>query len=598
MTTLAASKPPPSSATEVKREALRFWRQLAAVAASLLLLVGVILVFAHWRDRTNDPLRSPQLLALKEKLLSSPKDESIKQQIRALDLQLRQRYFRQLGFNQGGAYLLLSAATFFLLAANGARRVRPSLPHPTGTAPTVEHHMTQARWSRYAVSGAGILFALGLAGFALEATTPIPATVVELEKMLAHSGTAAPASDAASPQEIHQNWPRFRGPDGDGRVSTNSATPWDCRSGFAVRWKTDLPLPGFNSPIVWLDRIFLTGATKDTQEVFCFSHETGELLWRRPVPKSAGSARPGPEVPEQTGFAASSMATDGRRVYAIFATGDLGAFTMEGKLVWSKNLTISKNPHGHASSLVTWEGRLIVQVDQGDPEQSLSKLYAIDGASGRVVWQRSRAVPSSWATPLAIRASGSVQIVALGVPWVMAYSVQDGAELWRVEGLNNEVTPSPVFAGGMLLAVSPNEKLLAIRPDGRGEVTKTHLAWTAEDNIPDISSPVSDGDLVFTLSTPGMLTCYDLKDGKKQWEQDLAMECNASPSIVGDQLCLISAKGMIVVAQPSRTYKELGRKPLDEPVNASPAFAGADMIIRGNTHLYCLGDKPRLAQSR
>jgi outer membrane protein assembly factor BamB len=186
----------------------------------------------------------------------------------------------------------------------------------------------------------------------------------------------------------------------------------------------------------------------------------------------------------------------------------------------------------------------------------------------------------------------------LGVPWVIAYGAKDGMELWRVEGLNNEVTPSPIFAGGLVLAVSPNEKLLAIRPDGRGNTTKTHVAWAAEDNIPDISSPVSNGELVFTLTTPGLLTCYDLKDGKKQWEQDLAAECNASPSIVGDQLCILNSKGGIVVVEATRAYKEIGRTSLDEPVFASPAFLGPEMIVRGNQHLFCLGAKPGLAQPR
>src|SRR5262249_49101061 len=146
-------------------------------------------------------------------------------------------------------------------------------------------------------------------------------------------------------------------------------------------------------------------------------------------------------------------------------------------------------------------------------------------------------------------------------------------------------------------AVSPNEKLMAIRPDGHGEVTKTHVAWSAEDNVPDISSPVSNGDLVFTLSTPGMLTCYDAKDGKKQWERDFEMECNASPSLAGNRFYIVGAKGVVIVLEAGRVFKELGRSDLDEKVFASPAFARGRIFLRGVNHLFCIGGEEKLARS-
>jgi outer membrane protein assembly factor BamB len=302
------------------------------------------------------------------------------------------------------------------------------------------------------------------------------------------------------------------------------------------------------------------------------------------------------EIPEQTGYAASTMATDGRRAYAIFANGDLAAFNMDGKQVWAKNVGFPKNPHGHASSLMTVEGRLIVQLDQADAEQGLSKLIAFDGGTGRVAWQRNRPVAVSWATPLLVAAPSGSQIVTLAVPWVISYAARDGAELWRAEGLNNEVTPSPVFAGGLVLATSPNEKIMAIRPDGKGDVTKSHVAWEAEDNIPDISSPVGNGELVFAVTTPGMLTCYDAKTGKKQWEQDLAMECNASPTLVDDKLYIVTTKGLTLMVEAGRAFRELGRNDLGEKVYATPAFVRGRIFVRGVEHLFCIGQTGALAR--
>src|SRR5262249_12527650 len=152
---------------------------------------------------------------------------------------------------------------------------------------------------------------------------------------------------------------------------------------------------------------------------------------------------------------------------------------------------------------------LIVQLDQGETDERKSKLYAFNGATGAILWQRQRSVPNSWATPIVITAASKSQIITLGVPWVISYFAADGTELWRAEALGGEVTPSPIFASGLVCVASPNEKLLAIRPDGQGDVTKSHVAWSSEENVPDITSPASNGELAFALSTPGTLTCYD-----------------------------------------------------------------------------------------
>jgi outer membrane protein assembly factor BamB len=287
-------------------------------------------------------------------------------------------------------------------------------------------------------------------------------------------------------------------------------------------------------------------------------------------------------------MAAATVATDGRRVYAMFANGDLGAFTFDGALAWAKHFPTPKNPYGLATSLVTWQDRLVVQFDQGEPDDKLSKISAIDGATGAVVWEKARAVGASWATPIVFDAAGKAQVVTLAVPWVISYAPQDGAELWRAECLDSEITPSPIFAGGTVFAISPNAKLQALRPDGHGDVTKTHLGWSAEDGIPDITSPVTDGELMFVLSSEGLLTCYDAKDGKKQWDHDFNEKCHASPSIAGKHLYVITNKGVLIVLDVARAFQEVARSPLGEQVFASPAFAQGRIFIRGFQHLFCL----------
>ena len=566
----------------------RAWRMTAWVTAVFVLLLGVGLVVGYGFGRAEDPLKSPELKALKEQLRAKPADEQLKTRIRALDLELRQHYFLQISRLRFGVYLLLGGLAVFVAATSRAALFTRLLPMPQPKPDVAEQAAraaTQARWS-VAVSGTAIGLFLLILGLSL--SPAVPRRAAEAEKTVS-AGNAEPAgSDAASPEEMSRNWPRFRGATGSGlSIWTNIPVTWDLKTSEGVVWKIAAPAVGFNSPIIWNNRLFFSGGDAAKREVVCLDALSGKLLWRQTV--ATTPAGPKPEIPESTGYAAATMATDGRRVYAFFANGDLAAFGLEGKPVWTKSFGTLKNPYGHAASVISWKDRVLLQLDQGESEEGKSKLYALDGRTGQIVWQQPRKVGSSWATPIVIEVAGKAQVITLAVPWVIAYSVTDGAELWRVEGLNGEITPSPAFAGGLVIAASPSEKVFAIRPDGQGDVTKTHVAWTTEENVPDVTSPTGNGEFVFTLTTSGTLTCLDVKDGKKLWEHDFDMECHASPSIAGDRLYLFGQKGTAVVVQVARQFKELFRSDMPDGFHASPAFAQDRLFLRGVTNLWCLG---------
>jgi outer membrane protein assembly factor BamB len=580
--------------------ALRTWWVAAWVAGVFSVLVGATMIFGRLSIRAEDPLKSPQLAELKEKLRLSPADEQIKQRVRQLDLQLRQRYFRQLSRMDSGVYLLLGGVAVFLLAVKQGARCQKQLPMPQPRPDVPEQSTRSATRARWSVAASGTVIGGLLFILTLSLSTALPKRMAEVEKTLgagdatgaeeSHPTDQASPSDAATPQELIQNWPCFRGPGGGG-VSplTNVPATWDVKTGAGIAWKVPAPASGFGSPIVWSNRVFLSGGDARKREVICLDGKTGQIAWRQPVANVPGAPAQPAEVPESTGYAAATMATDGRRVYVFFANGDCAAFTLEGKPAWSKSFGALKNPYGHATSLTTWRDRLIVQLDQGDPEDNKSKLYALDGRTGQIVWQRPRKVGASWATPIVIEAAGKAQVITLAVPCVIAYAATDGTELWRVEGLNGEITPSPVFAGGLVFVASPSEKLMAIRPDGQGDVTKTHVVWTSDDSVPDVTSPLSDGELVFMLTTGGMLTCLDAKDGKKQWDHDYDMEFHASPSVAGRRLYLFGQKGTALVVEAAREFKELFRTEMGDGVHASPAFAPDKIFLRGVTNVWCMG---------
>lgn len=561
---------------------------IAWTAAVFCVIVSGILVYEHTTAITTDPWKSPQLLALKGQLAAAPKDEKIKTEIRELDLAYRERFFHRLELDRTGSWLLLGGASIFLLAAKYAAKSRTTPPLPEPNLDPPGEAARQASAARRGVAVVGIAAAAALAWVSLSGQTALSSKHLDSQK---HSSGVA-ESDLPPLAEFQANWPRFRGPDGSG-ASTPADVPlsWDEKSGTGIAWKSPIPGPGFNSPIVWNDRVFISGGTAAKREVYCYDTATGRLVWQRAVENVPESPLKLPDIPEQTGFAAPTMASDGKRVYVIFANGDLAALTFDGNVVWAKNLGVPKNQYGHATSLAIWQGRVIVQLDQGESGPANSRLTAFDGATGRAVWEKSRPVASSWATPIVIEAAGKTQIITLGVPWVIAYSFADGSELWRAELLDGEVAPSPLFAGGLVCVISPSSKIVAIRPDGSGDVTKTHIAWTSEENVPDVTSPATNGELIFYVTSSGLVTCLDAKDGKKQWEHDFGFEVQASPGIAGNRVYVIGTSGEADVLEAGRQFKQLAKCATDDKLFASPAFAGGRIYLRGTGSLYSIALK-------
>jgi len=433
---------------------LRAWRLMAWIAGVFTLLIGLGMLWGHLTTKPIDPLKSPELKTAKENLRENPEDEPLKQEIRRLDLELRQQYFTQLTRTASGAYLLIGGAALFVLAVARARRVPRPVPILQPKADAVETSIRQGSMARRSVALGGAAIGGMLFWISLGMITPLkPQAGAEGQGGTASAGPPPP--DAASAEEMAQNWPRFRGPDGAGIAFwTNLPASWDPKTGEGILWKVPSPTPGLNSPLIWGARVFLSGGDIKERDIVCLDAKTGAVLWRRPIINVPGSPAKVPEVPDSTGYAAASMATDGRRVYAIFANGDLAAVTLDGNPVWSKSFGVLKNPYGHATSLATWHDRLIVQLDQGEADERRSRLYALDGRTGRVIWQKDRKVGCSWTSPIVIEAAGKPQIITLAVPYAIAYAATDGAELWRADCLYGEVTPSPVFCG---------------RPRGRGQ---------------------------------------------------------------------------------------------------------------------------------
>ncbi len=569
-------------------------RSLAAaawIAVVFSVVVAAGLLFVHFTAAASDPWKSPRLLSLKERLSAEPRSDPIKTQIREEDFLFRQRFRRRLAWDRTGALLLVCGALASVALGRAWYGLCPAPALPAAKARDARlapRDLSLARWSVAGVAGAVVL--------TLETVSLVVGFVsASHQTQQKPAGRTAASEPLASVAELQANWPRFRGWDGSGMTrETNFPISWNEQTGEGVGWKTPILAPGHNSPVVWDGRVFITGGSATQREVFCYRAETGALEWRRVIEHPAGGP-PTPDIPEMTGWAASTAATDGRRLYAIFANGDLAGLDFSGAVIWSQSLGPLKNMYGHGASLATWQGLLIVQLDQGQSGGFESKLLGIDGATGRIAWTQSRPGGASWATPIIFDTGGRTELVASGQPWVIAYTLPDCSELWRANLLENEVVPSPIFAAGRIFAISPSSKLLALNPAGSGDVTKTAAVWSSEENVPDICSPVSNDELVFTVTSVGLITCFDAENGAKIWEHDLAANVQASPAIFGRDLFILGQNGAGFICAASRDYQPISTCQLNDEFLASPAFAGGRIFLRGETNLYCLGSPPRVS---
>jgi outer membrane protein assembly factor BamB len=564
----------------------------SAIVAGLFCLVVIgALATVHVRRQALNLAKNEEVAELRAALLKAPDSktrDALQEEVRQRDLALRQEHFGHLRFlKTGGVYLVVGLAIFVLAGTRvAAYRKRLPMPRPDTQRRRGPRTLAFARW---AVTVLGIAI-IGSSAALILLTRGMFATD------LAPPGgeqAVAPPLDLPKPEEIAKQWPRFRGPGGLGvSAYTNVPATWNGKTGENILWKTPVPLAGENSPVVWADRVFLSGATPEKREVYCFDAADGKLLWQKPVETPVGAALEPPEVLEDTGFACPTTATDGRRVVAMFANGDIACFDYAGKRLWARNLGPIKSSYGYASSLNLYRGTVLVLLDQGTPGKMNSSLLALDLGTGKTAWETRRQVPNSWATPALVNTGPREELITCARPWVSAYDPATGKELWQAKVLDGDIAPSPVFGGGMIFAVNTGAKLSAIRAGGQGDITATHLAWTAEDGLPEIVSPLTDGKIVLLVTTDGTLTCYAAADGKKLWEKEMDHIFKSSPTLVGDKIYLMTEKGlMFIFAASAEGYKELGKAELGEEANSSPAYLDGRIYIRGKHNLYCIGKK-------
>jgi outer membrane protein assembly factor BamB len=430
--------------------------------------------------------------------------------------------------------------------------------------------------------GSGPLAARGAARIACVSMCLLAAFV----QAVAHGqATASETKDSGPQADLKKNWPSFRGFGSNGHA-TNATPPmtWGAEESHRIVWKTPIPKQGMSSPVVFDDRVFLTGADETSREVICFHAQTGKLLWQHDTSDIPGASPDGelPRVLAETGFAAPTPTTNGQYIAAIFATGELVCLTMKGERAWARHLGTPDNAYGHASSLVCSGNLLFVQYDQ--PEDG--RLFAFDMATGNPAWEVVRD-EASWSSPILVENKKRTELILVDNKAVCSYDPKTGERFWRVECLDGEIAPSPAYSDGKVFVAVEYSAASAIDVGKHGK--DPTILWQWDEALPDTASPVANKDFVILSTAFGSVTCLDAKTGRVCWEHEFDRGFSSSPILVNDRVYQVDLSGGMQVFKMSSEFELLGSLELGEAVYATPAFVGGKIYVRGMKHLICIG---------
>lgn len=542
-------------------------RNAALVSGCFTAIVLIILTISFIQFKSYDPIRSPVLSRFIEDVHEGNTQKEFIDSVRAYDLLIRKAHFTSIAFTRFGGYLLLGGVLVLLAALKLMYEIKRSMPHP-GMFKEPEEDVKKSLYLQLVIACFAALivisafvlphfFSRGPQGFASVRETVLP--------------EAFP-----SEEEQKENWGGFRGYRGLG-VAYTDAIPvaWDVKTNEHIAWKTPIPKPGFNSPVIWGNKVFLSGADAAGREVYCFDLDSGDMVWKKAV--SSASDTPMPDVSEDTGLAAPTVASNGKVVSAIFATGELITLDPDGAVLWEKKLELPDNAYGHASSLMIYRNILFVQYDHDGG----AKLLAFDTSSGKKLWEQKRNVETSWTSPVIAPSSAGDQLILTATPFIVAYDPVSGSPLWRMENvIDGEIGPSPAFFNDRVYFINQYSVLACV------DILKQKIIWEYDRSLSDIPSPVAyDGYLIVPTSF-GKVTCFNAETGAVYWDHRFDTGFYASPVIAGDTVYLLDKKGIMRIFKLDKTFIPVSSPSLEEVCVATPAFNKNSIVIRGAQNLY------------
>ena len=398
------------------------------------------------------------------------------------------------------------------------------------------------------------------------------------------------------------DWPEFRGPTGDGQVSA-TGLPLRWSETNNVRWKTEIPLRGWSTPVVMGGQVWMTSATVDGHDFYaiCVDADSGKILYdekvfhcENPEPLGNGAA--------MNCYATPSPAIEPGRVYVHFGSyGTACLDTATGKVIWKRDDLPCRHYRGPASSVILYSNLLILTMDGVDVQYHA----ALDKQTGQTVWKTDRSVAwndegstdrmvrdgdrrKAHSTPLIVTAAGKLQMLSVGAKAAYSYDPLTGKEFWRVQYNDWSVAPRPVFSQGLAFIVTGlvNTEMWAVKPDGAGDVTSNHVVWKLKTHVGKYASPIVVDGLLYTAADESFISCLDAATGEPVWTERIGGNFDASPVYADGRLYFFNQQGVTTVLKPGRTCAVLATNTLSDGFMASPAVGGKSFFLRAKTHLY------------
>lgn len=386
---------------------------------------------------------------------------------------------------------------------------------------------------------------------------------------------------------VTADWPQFRGPNSDGKVS-GPATPLEWSDTKNVAWQIPIPGLGWSSPVVSAGKVFVTTAVPQGEglslRAMAFDVKNGETVWDREVLAVSKT----PSIHAKNSHASPTPIVRDGSVFVHFGTlGTARLAVADGRIEWRCQELVYPPMHGSGGSPILHNGKLFVICDgSADPF-----VAALDAESGKISWKTPRSMRGkichSFGTPTVATVGGKSQLLAPGPDHLAAYDPSNGEELWRVTAPGWSVVPQPAVGHGMVFYNRDydNPELLAVRLDGRGDVTESHIAWKQKRAAPSTPSPLLVGDELYVVSDKGVASCLDAKTGNAHWVERLKGNYSASPIFANGAVLFLNETGLATWVRPGREFSVLARNTVPGRTFATPAFADGAMYLRTDEYL-------------
>ena len=392
----------------------------------------------------------------------------------------------------------------------------------------------------------------------------------------------------------NEQWSQFRGPEGNGHINTTSV-PLEWSEKKNISWKTAIHDRGWSSPVIWNNQIWMTTATKNGTKTFaiCVDKVTGKILHNIHV----FDVESPQAITIDNTYASPTPVIEESRVYVHFGTyGTACIDTESGNIIWTRRdlKCDHEKGAGPASSPFLFNDYLIFNVDGRDVQY----VIALEKRSGKTAWKTTRSVDFSgvqvnqrkaYGTPLIIPRGEQEQMVSIGAKGVFSYDPKNGKELWKALHRGWSIAPRPVYGEGLVFTMIDRDRpeLWAIRPDGKGDITDSHIVWKSSKRMPPRASPLIVGDLLFVIDRNGYISCLEAKTGKIFWQERMKGSFSASPIYTNGLIYFFNEDTVCTIIKPARKLEIVAtNKVADEQLMATPAIDNDSIYIRTANNLY------------